>query len=263
MAAHILGKLHYEQHGKHGPVMLFIHGNPYDHRMWLYQMAHFSTWFRTIAVDVPPYGRSPSPTPGLTLTDLAEACWEVIDEVTREPVILVGNSVGATTVIYMTGLRPRQARALIVTGCAYWPNRDFARQGGAQWDKLGIEARRETFNFFVSSALRGDEHAHYLQRIFLETNERMDVRGIREIFRALEEPEPEATYDRIDQPCLIITGTEDPAHSGALDMQRRIRDAELAIIEGAGHVPNLDNPAEWDSHAVGFIQRHRLFEPPV
>jgi len=263
LAAHILGKLHYEQHGKHGPLMLFIHGNPYDHRMWLYQMAHFSTWFRTVAVDVPPYGRSPSPTPGLTLTDLAEACWEVIDELGREPVILVGNSVGATTVIYMTGLRPQQARALIVTGCAYWPNRDFARQGGAQWDKLGIEARRETFNFFVSSVLRGDAHAHYLQRMFLETNERLDVRGVREIFRALEEPEPEATYDRIDQPCLIITGTEDPAHSGALDMQRRIRDAELAIIEGAGHVPNLDNPAEWDRHALGFIQRHRLFEPPA
>src|SRR5579885_3119738 len=158
--------------------MLFIHGNPYDHRMWLYQMAHFSTWFRTVAVDVPPYGRSPSPTPGLTLTDLAEACWEVIDELGREPVILVGNSVGATTVIYMTGLRPQQARALIVTGCAYWPNRDFARQGGAQWDKLGIEARRETFNFFVSSVLRGDAHAHYLQRMFPETTERLDVRGV-------------------------------------------------------------------------------------
>jgi pimeloyl-ACP methyl ester carboxylesterase len=162
----------------------------------------------------------------------------------------------------MTGLRPQQARALIVTGCAYWPDRDFARQGGGQWDKLGIEARRETFAAFTSSALRDDPQAQYLQRMFLETNERMDVRGIREIFRALEEPEPEAIYDRIDQPCLIITGTEDPAHPGALDMQRRIQDAELAIIEGAGHVPNLDNPVEWDRHAIGFLQRHRLFEPP-
>ncbi|HUY20175.1 MAG TPA: alpha/beta hydrolase [Candidatus Binataceae bacterium] len=260
MAAHISGKLHYEQHGKHGPVMLFIHGNPYDHRLWMYQTAHFSSWFRTIAVDVPPYGRSPSPTPGLTLTDLAAACWEVIDEITRDPVILVGNSVGATTVIYMTGLRPQQARALIVTGCAYWPNRDFARQGGAQWDKLGIEARRATFDAFVSSALRADPHAQYLQRMFLETNDRMDVPGIREIFRALEEPEPEAVYDRIDQPCLIITGTEDPAHQGGLDMQRRIKGAELAIIEGAGHVCNLDNPVEWDRHAVDFLRRHRLFD---
>ena len=41
MAAHILGKLHYEQHGKHAPV---IHGNPYGHRMWVYRTAHFSTF---------------------------------------------------------------------------------------------------------------------------------------------------------------------------------------------------------------------------
>jgi pimeloyl-ACP methyl ester carboxylesterase len=262
LAAHIPEKLHYEQHGKHGPVMFFIHGNPFDHRLWLYQTAHFSTWFRTVAVDLPPYGRSPSPQPGLRLSDLAEACWEVVDEVTRDPVILVGNSVGGTMVIFMTGLRPRQARALILTGAGYLPDRTLIRQTGAEWYRLGIGARRETFDAYTASSLRGDSNRQYLHRIFLETNDRIDVRGVQEIFRALEESEPEAVYDRIDHPCLIITGTEDPAHQAGLAMQRRIRNAELVIMQGAGHVPNLDFPAEWDRHVTSFLQRHQLFVPP-
>ena len=263
MANHIAGKLHWEQHGKRGPVMFFIHGNPYDHRLWIYQTAHFSASFRTNAVDLPPYGHSPAPTEGLTLTDLATACWEAIDEITREPVILVGNSVGATTVIFMTGLRPTQARALIVTGCGYLPNREFARQGGAAWDRLGMEARRETIDLFTSSGVRNDPKTEYLHNMFLETNDRMEATAIRRIFRALEEPEPEHIYDAIDKPCLIITGTEDVVHQAGLAMHQRIRNSELAIIQGGGHVPNLDYPEQWDRHAVDFLRRHHLFESPV
>src|SRR5690606_38941247 len=97
--AHIDGPLYAEVMGpQEAPPMLFIHPNPMDSSSWLFQMAHFSTWFRCIAVDLPGYGRSPTASEGLTMDDIAEACWETVDRFApgREAV-LVGCSVGSTT----------------------------------------------------------------------------------------------------------------------------------------------------------------------
>jgi pimeloyl-ACP methyl ester carboxylesterase len=81
VAAHIEGPLYYERMGTIGPVMAFVHPNPMDQSCWIFQMAHLSTWYRCIAVDIPGYGRSPKGTPGLTMDDMAQACWEAIDDV--------------------------------------------------------------------------------------------------------------------------------------------------------------------------------------
>jgi len=118
---------------------------------------------------------------------MAQACWEAIDEITAEPVILVGNSVGASTITFMAGQRPPQTRAMIIVGAGYLPDRSFARMGGDPYREKGIAQRQVQINRFVSPALQGMELAGYLVDMFLETNDRVDARGISEIFRALEE----------------------------------------------------------------------------
>ena len=80
MAEHIDGPLYYERLGRTGPVIAFVHPNPMDQSCWIYQMAHLSTWYRCIGIDIPGYGRSPTARDGLTTNDMAVACWEAIDE---------------------------------------------------------------------------------------------------------------------------------------------------------------------------------------
>ena len=96
MAEHIEGPLYYERMGRTGPVIAFVHPNPMDQSCWIFQMAHLSTWYRCIAIDIPGYGRSPKAKPGLTMDDMAQACWEAIDDAAPgERAILVGCSVGS------------------------------------------------------------------------------------------------------------------------------------------------------------------------
>ena len=78
MAQHIHGPLYYERMGRTGAVIAFIHPNPMDQSCWIFQMAHLSTWYRCIAIDIPGYGRSPKADAELTMTDMAEACWEAV-----------------------------------------------------------------------------------------------------------------------------------------------------------------------------------------
>jgi len=80
MAEHIDGPLYYETMGKSGPVMAFVHPNPMDQSCWIFQMAQMSTWYRCIAIDLPGYGKSPKARAGLTMQDVAQACWQAIDD---------------------------------------------------------------------------------------------------------------------------------------------------------------------------------------
>jgi pimeloyl-ACP methyl ester carboxylesterase len=91
MANHIDGPLYFERTGCSGPVMVFVHPNPMDQSCWLFQTAQLSTWYRCIAIDLPGYGRSPKASDGLTMRDVAQACWEAIDEAfAGESAVLVG-----------------------------------------------------------------------------------------------------------------------------------------------------------------------------
>lgn len=116
MADRIDGALYYERAGRSGPVMAFVHPNPMDQSCWLYQMAHFSTWHRCIAIDIPGYGRSPVAAEGLRVEDLTQAIWETLDAAfPNEPAILVGCSVGADLVIRMATEQPARAAWPIAT----------------------------------------------------------------------------------------------------------------------------------------------------
>src|ERR1700722_3007813 len=102
MASHINGPLNYERLGKESLPVAFVHPNPMDYNCWIYQMAHLSTWFRTIGIDIPGYGRSPAGTLGLNMVDVAGACWEAVDDAfAGEPAIIVGLSVGSHIVQHM------------------------------------------------------------------------------------------------------------------------------------------------------------------
>ena len=96
MADRIEVPLYYERMGRTGPVMAFVHPNPMDQSCWIYQMAHMSTWFRCIAIDIPGYGRSPKARPGLTMDDMGQACWKAIDDAApgERAILVLGDETG-------------------------------------------------------------------------------------------------------------------------------------------------------------------------
>ena len=128
MAEHIKGPLYFERMGRKGPVIAFVHPNPMDQSCWLYQMGHFSSWYRCVGIDIPGYGRSPTADKALTMGDMAQGCWEAVDEAVGkgEDTILVGCSVGSAIAPYMYHQRPDNTVAMILSGTGYNPGKPFA-----------------------------------------------------------------------------------------------------------------------------------------
>jgi pimeloyl-ACP methyl ester carboxylesterase len=235
--------------------MVFVHPNPTDMDVWIYQMAHFSTWCRAIAIDLPGYGRSPHALPGVTMGEIAAACWDAVDNVSDEPAVLAGCSVGFTLALHMASQQPDRTSAIILSGCSYRPEgKPFTQNRIESYTQEGIAFRRTHFHHGISKAFAASPLGGYFERLFLERNDTADVGSIIEMFRALGQPDPEEIFDP-KAPALIITGSEDNSHESSFRLRDRLG-CELVTIEGAGHCCQLEQPWEWDRIALEFLRRN-------
>ena len=66
-----------------------------------------------------------------------------------------------------------------------------------------------------------------------------------------------APIEKIRVPTLIIAGEEDTVYPPELarDMARRIPGAELLMLEGTGHLANLEQPERFNSAVLDFLRK--------
>lgn len=259
MAQHIPGPLYFERQGTTGTPMLFIHSTPDDHRLWLFQTAHFSAWYRTIAVDLAGYGRSPAPQEGLTLGDHAAACWEAVDRISDGGIIIQGNSVGSQVAMHMAAERPGRVLALIISGTGYPPPREPTARWKERYEREGIAPRHEQIINHFAPAARERPYLRYYAEMPLELNNASTAQSIVATNQALMNAPDEAFYLGLSVPTLIISGTEDRSRPGAFELQKRIKGSEIESIEGAGHACNIEAPAEYDALCIRFLKARGLF----
>ena len=215
---------------------------------------------RCIAIDIPGYGRSPKADPNLTMDDMAEACWEAIDDaMPGETAILVGCSTGSAISPYMYHQRPDKTAALVLTGTGYTPGKEFAKRRIDSYTANGIDYRWAYTFEDMSPAFRTTPLAHFFANLFAERNEFADLETILHQFRALQKAEPEGHHSGIACPTAILTGSEDGAHQSAFALQERIPDCELKVLPGAGHACQIEQPWLFDRFMIDFLARHGLF----
>lgn len=260
MAQHIRGPLYYERMGRTGPVMAFVHPNPMDQSCWIFQMAHLSTWYRCIAIDIPGYGRSPKADSGLTMDDMAAACWEAIDDaMPEETAILVGCSVGSAIAPYMYHQRPERTAAIVLSGTGYNPGKEFTKRRIAAYTANGIDYRWAYTFEDLSPAFRATPLAHFFADLFAERNEHADLESILYQFHALQQADPDGHHERIGCPTAILTGSEDGTHQTAFALKARIPNCELKVLPGAGHACQMEQPWLFDRLMIEFLTKHGLF----
>jgi predicted MFS family arabinose efflux permease/pimeloyl-ACP methyl ester carboxylesterase len=256
---HIAGPLNVEVAGPVGaPVMVFVHPNPLDSASWLFQMAHFSTWYRCVAVDLPGYGRSPSASSGITMAELADAVWEAVDRADgapTSPAVVVGCSIGSHVAEHMYHRRPEQTRALVLSGTGWFPTRDFAPRRIAEYEQHGVEFRYQHALQDFSPQFAATPLARWLATLGQERNDTADAPSIVNMFAARIEPDPDWLFDDLQAPVLILSGSEDGSHASAFDLLERLPSAEMRVLQGAGHACYFEQPWSFDTEVLAFLAR--------
>lgn len=256
---HITGPLHYESVGRSNrDRMVLLHPNPMDSTSWLYQTAHFATWFNCIAIDLPGYGRSPAATSGLTMEEIAEACWTAVDAASESDTraVLVGCSVGAELVQYMYHARPDAVGALVLSGTGWSAEKSFCTERIEEYRRNGIGFRHEHTLRGFSPAFADSDLGRWFAEMFTERNRWADLASIEHIYTAMLAPL--LRQDEIDVPVLIASGELDVEHANAFVLRDRLPNARLVTIEGAGHACQVEQPHVFNRVVREFLEEHRL-----
>lgn len=239
--------------------MLFLHSTPDDHRLWMFQTAHFSAWYRTIAIDLAGYGRSPAVQEGVTMEDQAAACWEIVDRVTTGGVIIHGNSMGSSVTLRMVHQHPERILALILSGTGQTRSTEVFHRWVQRYTDDGIGLRHtQVLDHFAPESLKNLLLQHYA-RMVVELNNEGTLASIIAMNKANANRPSEEFYRQIKAPTLLVMGTEDRSYQSSFALQQLIAGSEHKSIPGVGHAPMIEAPWDYDRLTIEFLAKLRLF----
>ena len=250
-------KTYYEVSGEGYPLVL-VHANPFDRRMFLYQVAHFSTYFKVINIDLRGYGYSDKPAIPITMTDLCEDVVAVCKQEGAGEAIFAGVSVGGVMGLQLGLDHPEIFKALVLVGCSSMPgDRYQSRIDG--YMKHGVATFHiQHLTDLVSKGFPETKMGKYLIGMHTEMDSRLSAPAIAEIFNALQNRDLTARLAELKMPVLIMNGEFDNSLKRSKEMSTRIAGAEHRTIPGAGHACCLEDPAIFDEHVLGFLKKHRF-----
>jgi 3-oxoadipate enol-lactonase len=250
-------KTYYEVSGEGFPFVL-VHANPFDRRMFLYQVAHFSTYFKVINIDLRGYGYSDKPATPITMTELCEDVVAVCKQEDANEAIFAGVSVGGVMGLQLGLDHPEIFKALILVGCSSQPgDRYQSRIDGYMKQGVG-RFHIQHLTDLVSKDFAQSKRGKYLLGMHTEMDARLSAPAIAEIFHALQKRDLTARLPELKMPVLIMNGEFDNSLKRSKEMSTRIAGAEHHVIPGAGHACCLEDPATFDDHVLTFLSKHKF-----
>ena len=252
-------RLRYRDDGA-GPAVLLVHGWTLDLDMWAPQVAALQATFRVVRLDRRGCGSS---TGQPSLERDAEDIVALVDYHALGHVALIGMSQGVRPVLAAARTLGRRVTCLVLDGPpdvaqpAASPVGDgpFARYAMlAQSD--GLEAFRREWRAHPLMQLRTrDDGARALLATMIA---RYPGRDLLTTARPPAEPAPIVPPDLPPAPALVVCGAYDlPSRiTAARELAARLPRGELALVDDAGHLPNLDSPDTYNRLVGAFLSRH-------
>jgi 3-oxoadipate enol-lactonase len=197
--------VHYEVAGEGMPFVM-LHANPFDHNLWMYQIAHFSTWFKVIAIDIRGWGRSDKVTGEYTLGELCADVLGVMENERVDRAILMGCSVGAGMAILLGLDHPRLFEALILVGGRSGAGSRFEKRiEGYTKGALGAYHRGH-IKELVAPGFAESPLGRHLLGTFTERHPRLVPEAIAQVFRARNRADTTPRLGTMEVPTLVING---------------------------------------------------------
>ncbi|MFE9684604.1 alpha/beta fold hydrolase [Streptomyces sp. NPDC006285] len=238
--------------------LVLIHGHPFDRTMWAPQVAAFSPDRRVIVPDLRGYGASPV-VPGVTpLSVFAEDVAALLDELRVPEFVLGGLSMGGQIAMECYRLFPGRIRGLVLADtfpAAETPAGRRSRAAAA--DRLlreGMAGYADEVLYEMVAPYARPEVAAHVRRMMVTAPPEGAAAALR---GRAERPDYRELLTRVAVPTLVVVGEDDgfTPVGDAEAMHEALPDSVLHVVRGAAHLPNLEQPADFNS-ALSALLTH-------
>ncbi len=236
-------------HAGSGPALVLVHGLLGYSFSWRQVIPTFAGQFEVFAPDLPGAGFSDNDVSlDCRLSSAGKRLLGFLDAVSIRSCDLVGSSYGGTTSLMLAALAPSRVRRLVlVLAAATFP---------------GIARPMQTFHDYFLRRMWGDPR-RITPEIYRGYSAPLGRRGTLEhavkIVRTWwhDMRELQAILPQISHvPTLLVWGSKDRTVDPASvePLRRYFQSAQVAIIEGAGHLPYEECPEEFNRIVLEFLQ---------
>ncbi len=266
----------YHDVGQGERTLVLVHGLGSYMPAWSRNVEALAEHNRVVVIDLPGYGKSSKANYDYSMRFFAKALRGVVRELDLKRVVLVGHSMGGQIAMTYALDYPGELEALVLTSPA---GLERFKDGEARWL---AQMTTPEFTCKADDEAIWVRHAQNFDRIPREAEfmvrDRIAVRGgpdfesycvavSRSVAGMLDQPVADR-LDEIDVPTLVLFGDNDALipnpflHGGstvrmAKKSVKELPDAELVVLEKAGHMAQFERAQEWNREVTRFLAAHR------
>ena len=243
-----------------GPAVVLLHGFPFDRSMWRGQVEKLSGAFRVIAPDLRGHGGTAATREAATMEEMAEDVAALLDELNVTRAVVCGLSMGGYVALAFYRAHPSRVRALVLADTRAQADTEEARRAREENARRALaEGMRPIVDAMLPKILSArtrevaPEVVERVRGMMLGVSAQGAAAALRGMALRRDQTELLAS---IDVPTLVVVGSEDAVTppSEAEAMSEMIRGSRLVVVEGAGHVSNVERPEEFDRALLEFLE---------
>ena len=251
----------YNDYGpENAPVVIFIHGFPFNKSMWDDQVNFLNDNYRVIAYDIRGHGNSDIGIDDFFIELFVNDLFRFIEKLGIKKSILCGLSLGGYIALNAVLKYPDRFEGLILNDTQCIADTQEIKENRCtaiiRILKNGVDQYADEIikNLFASETFtKKNNIIAKVKEMIISTSKQ----SLCNTLHALAERRD--TCDELQQiniPVLIMVGKEDKITpiAAAQQMHEKIRGSMLKIIQHAGHIINLENPIAFNKRLVKFLE---------
>lgn len=245
------GPLELTEAGTGAPLVL-LHAFPLVPDMWAPQVEALSSRWRVVTPFLD-FTRHPS------MEAMADAVAELVRGLDAGPVVVGGLSMGGYVTMALLGRHPELVRAAVLADTRDGPDSDEVRERRTrQQAQVAAEGTTPVVEA-MAEALPGPTTKRERPEVVAHVRELMSRVAPEWVIAALEAMKVRTGSTGVlaasAVPVLVVVGDEDTVSPPgvARDMAAAAPSGRLAVVAGAGHLSNLENPVAFNAELEAFL----------
>ena len=245
---------------ENAPVIIFIHGFPFNKSMWDDQMDLLKDNYRVVAYDIRGHGNSDAGTDDFFIELFVNDLLRFMAKLGIEKSILCGLSLGGYIAISAVLKHPDRFDGLILNDTQCIPDTQEIKESRCtaiiRIVKNGVERYADEIIkdlFAIETFAKKKNVIDAVKEMIIGTSRQ----SLCNTLHAMSERKDTCEQlQEIKIPVLIMVGKEDKITpiAAAQQMHEKIRGSKLKVIQHAGHIINLENPIAFGKRLVKFLE---------
>ncbi|HEY1119204.1 MAG TPA: alpha/beta hydrolase [Acidimicrobiales bacterium] len=253
-------ELHVVDRGNGDPVV-FLHAFPFNAAMWEYQYAALEADHRVIGIDLPGFGSSPAPAvpKSASMDSWADLVIAVFDELGLEQPTVVAASMGGYLAFAMVRRHLDKVGPLVLVATRpksddvdTWERRTAQQQALEGGEDLATLAKGMVDNLLSQASLDRPELVEYVLALMQHN---LPEGWIAALEAMKNRPDAMGALRGMPRKTLVVAGELDritPLAESTL-ITRLVADGQLTVVKDSSHLPNLENPVEFNAVLTAFL----------